>query len=295
MSSPPHEIAPQRARSSPLAGSLLSAVRLLTIVPVPAAAPRERDRGRQANRVEAAPETGAGELHPRTGGGAIAAEAGEGELGRSAAWFPLVGALLGGAAGGIRLLCQPLGPLPASALALAVMTALTGALHQDGLADTADGLGARGGRQRRLAAMRDHAVGAFGVLALLWWGILMLTTVASLHGLRAFDVLLVAGAVSRLAAVLHAALTRPARSDGLGAAFDVSVHQAAAASVLAAAIAVATVGPTAGGVALASSLLVALTASSLAKRALGGRTGDTLGATVALSEVAACVALLAIG
>ena len=69
-------------------------------------------------------------------------------------------------------------PAPPPSLALVVLVALTGALHQDGLADTADGLGARGDRDRRLAAMRDSAIGAFGVLALIGWALLLATTLA---------------------------------------------------------------------------------------------------------------------
>ena len=100
-------------------------------------------------------------------------------LARAAAFFPLVGAAVGAAAGGIRVAFQPLlGTGPATVLALVVLVGLTGALHQDGLADTADGLGARGDRDRRLAAMRDSAIGAFGVLALIGWALLLATTLA---------------------------------------------------------------------------------------------------------------------
>ena len=215
-------------------------------------------------------------------------------LGRSAAWFPLVGAFLGAAAGGVRVLAQPLGALPATGLALATMIAVTGALHQDGLADTADGIGARGDRARRLAAMRDHAIGAFGVLALLWWGILMLTMLASFTDARALRVLIVAGAVSRMAAVLHAAHTGPARPDGLGAAFDVDAPTTAITVGVTAAVVIGTAGALNGGTALAVALLVAMVWTAWARRALGGRTGDTLGATIAVSEIATCAALLAL-
>src|SRR5262249_43615982 len=93
-------------------------------------------------------------------------------LSRAAAFFPPGGAAIGAAAGGVRVGLQPLlGTGPATVLALIALVALTGALHQDGLADTADGLGARGDRDRRLAAMRDSAIGAFGVLALIGWAL----------------------------------------------------------------------------------------------------------------------------
>src|SRR2546427_671532 len=86
-------------------------------------------------------------------------------LGRAAAWFPAVGALVGLAAGGAWVAAEPaLGSAVAGVLALVVLVVLTGALHQDGLADCADGLGVRGDRARRLAVMRDPSIGAFGAL-----------------------------------------------------------------------------------------------------------------------------------
>lgn len=218
----------------------------------------------------------------------------EGELGRGAMWFPLVGALVGSLAGGVRMAGQALlGTLPATALALATLIALTGALHQDGLADTADGIGARGDADRRLAAMRDHAVGAFGVLALLWWGLVMLSTLASMNDTHMLLALIVAGALSRWAAVAHAGFSHPARSEGLGAAFHVGVPALAIATIVAAAIAELASGALVGLGALGAAVLCAALSIVWAQRSLGGRTGDTLGATVAIAEITVCLALLA--
>jgi adenosylcobinamide-GDP ribazoletransferase len=223
------------------------------------------------------------------------ADSGEGELGRAVVWLPLVGALVGALAGGVRVLAQPLlGALPATAVALALFVASTGALHQDGLADTADGIGARGDAQRRLAAMRDPAIGAFGVLALLWWGLVLLTTLGSLTDLHALRALIVAGAVSRWTALLHAASSPAARADGLGAAFQVDSVRLVIASGLAIAVAVAAGGPLAGLVALGAGLLTAALSVAWVRKSLGGRTGDTLGATIAVTEAVVCVALLAV-
>ena len=66
-------------------------------------------------------------------------------------------------------------------LALVVLVAVTGALHQDGLADCADGLGVRGDRERRLAVMRDSAIGAFGTLALIGWALLLIAALPTLE------------------------------------------------------------------------------------------------------------------
>jgi adenosylcobinamide-GDP ribazoletransferase len=215
-------------------------------------------------------------------------------LAGAAGWFPLVGAAVGALAGGARLGAeQLLGRTPATVLAMIALVLLTGALHQDGLADTADGLGARGERARRLEAMRDPAAGVFGTLALIGWALLLFTTLDSLGAAHTLIALTVACALARGAALLHAAAAPPARSDGLGAALHVSHAALAAASVSAAALALSLCGVVPGATAIGVALLLAGLSAHLARRMLGGRTGDTLGATVAVVEVAVCVALLA--
>jgi adenosylcobinamide-GDP ribazoletransferase len=212
-------------------------------------------------------------------------------IGASAAWFPLVGALVGLAAGAVRLAADhPLGGATAAVLAVITLVVLTGALHQDGLADCADALGVRGGRDRRLEVMRDSTVGAFGVLALVLWALLLAAVLAALPRHDVIKTLVLAGALGRWAAVLHAAALPPARREGLGAAF----LPGPTATLVATGAAVATVAlaPLPGLAAIAVALAVVAAASALARRGLGGRTGDTLGATVAISEVAVCLVLL---
>ena len=211
----------------------------------------------------------------------------------AAAWFPVAGALVGALAGATRYAAEPLvGPTVASVLALAVLVAVTGALHQDGLADCADGLGVRGDRDRRLAVMRDPATGVFGTLALLIWGLLLTTAIASLGKEDALRALVVAAVIARTAALVHAAAAPPARTDGLGAGFTPGNGAIAVAAVATIAAAILIAGPAKGLAALAAGALVALATTTWARAALGGRTGDTLGATIALAEVAVCLALL---
>jgi len=215
-------------------------------------------------------------------------------LAGAAGWFPLVGAAVGALAGGVRVGAQQLlGRTPATALALIALVALTGALHQDGLADTADGLGARGGAQRRLQAMRDSATGVFGALALIGWALLAFTTLASLDAAHALVALPAACALARWTALLHAAWTRPARADGLGAALRVSRLALAVATLTSAALALALCGPAPGAAALGAALLSGALSAAFARTTLGGCTGDTLGAAVAVSEVVVLVTLLA--
>ncbi len=221
--------------------------------------------------------------------------AGEAGLGSTAAWFPVVGAAVGALAGGVRLLCGgAVGASVATVLAMIVLVVVTGALHQDGLADTADGLGVRGDRTRRLEVMRDSSTGVFGALALIGWALLLYTTVSSLDGDRALRALVVACALARWAALAHAAATRPARSDGLGAALRVGRVALGVATVFVVIVALAVGGLVPGGAAIGTAVVVAWLSVMFGRGALGGRTGDTLGATVAVVEVAVCVVLLGV-
>jgi adenosylcobinamide-GDP ribazoletransferase len=124
------------------------------------------------------------------------------------------------------------------------------------------------------------------------WAALLVATLAALPRDQVIWALVLAGAQGRWAAVLHAAALPAARQDGLGAAFAPSRGSVAAATatVIIAALLhrlVAALG------AAGMSLAVALAMSVWARRTLGGRTGDTLGATVALTEVLVCLVLLA--
>jgi adenosylcobinamide-GDP ribazoletransferase len=218
-----------------------------------------------------------------------------GDLGAAAAWFPVVGALAGGLAGGLLAAVEPLvGAQLAATLAVAALVAVTGALHADGLADCADGLGARGGRERRLAVMRDPAVGVYGTLALLGWALLVIGSLARLDPEDALRTLVSAAAIGRWSALLHAVAVTPARRDGLGAGFAVTRPALALATLVTVALALLVNAPLHGLAALLAGVLAAALVSVWARRALGGRTGDTLGATVAVGEVATCLALVAV-
>jgi adenosylcobinamide-GDP ribazoletransferase len=225
----------------------------------------------------------------------VPASAASADLSFGVAWFSLVGAAVGALAGGVRVLAGlALGPTAATVLAMIALVIVTGALHQDGLADTADGLGARGSRARRLEVMRDSSTGAFGALALIAWALLLYATLTSLDGDRALRALVVACALARWAALVHAAATSPARSDGLGAALHVGRVALAVATLLAAIAALAVCGLAPGAAAIGASAVVAALSVVFARRTLGGRTGDTLGATVAIAEVVVCVVLLGV-
>ena len=206
--------------------------------------------------------------------------------GSAPAFHPLVGALVGAVAGAVYAAAAPgLGSSVAAVLAVAALVVVTGGLHQDGLADCADGLGVRGDRERRLRVMREPTIGTFGTLALVLWVLLITTALAQLSTRDGVAALITAAATARFAALLHARWARPARTDGLGSAFAPSWISVVVGGLTAAVVAVAW-DVTAAPFAILASLLVAAGVTAWSRRTLGGRTGDTLGATVVITEVA---------
>ncbi len=202
-----------------------------------------------------------------------------------ATWaYPVVGIALGLAASCIWAIAGAAGLTPAlqAGLALASLVVLTGGLHEDGLADTADGLWGGHDADRRLAIMKDSRIGSFGVLALLFCIVLKWLALTE-AGLVA---LLVAATLSR--AVLPALMTLGpyARPDGLARSVGTPRHVTAyIALILGAGAALIGLGGTAG---LAAILVVAgigLGLRYLAVRKIGGLTGDILGATQNMAEL----------
>lgn len=216
-------------------------------------------------------------------------------LSRAAALFPLVGLLVGGVLGGVRIAADTvLSPGPATLLALAAAIALTGALHEDGLADTADGLGAHVGRERRLEILRDSRIGTYGGLALILSTLLAWSLLAGLDGVDCLRAALAAHVLARWSMVLQARVLRPARRDGAGALLAVTPSALAVATVVAIAASLGAAGLVAGAGALATAVLTTLVACAVFRRALGGATGDTYGAAGKLVELTVFAVLAAL-
>jgi adenosylcobinamide-GDP ribazoletransferase len=206
-----------------------------------------------------------------------------------AAWFPAVGALVGGAGALVAWALAVVLPAPIAALgAVAAVVLLTGALHVDGLADTADGYGARDA-DRALEIMRDHSVGSYGVVAVVLDLAIRAAAIAALVGRPGGVLVMVAaGALSRSALVALGTLVpyaRPGRP-GTGALLAGAPRSSAAWAVLLG-TAVAVLAARLPG--LAAAPLVGLAGLAWARhctRRLGGMTGDTLGAASEGCEVA---------
>ncbi|MCJ8142085.1 adenosylcobinamide-GDP ribazoletransferase [Ancylobacter sp. A5.8] len=215
--------------------------------------------------------------------------------------LPVAGALLGLAGALVLLLAHFVGlsAFLGATLAFAVLAAITGAFHEDGLADTADALGAMN-RARRLEIMRDSRIGTFGAVALILGFALRIGALEALAGLElmaAAGALVAAQALTRVAGLWIVHALPPARADGLaytvGTPGSTGIRDAALAGVVLAALFVL---PGFGliallaGLALGAAVLAAF--SRLASAQFGGQTGDVAGAGAVLAEIAFLLGVL---
>lgn len=221
-------------------------------------------------------------------------------LAQAAGAWPLAGLLLSLPPAALLLLAGGLQwpPSVATLLALASGAALSGALHEDGLADCADGLGGGKTREAKLAIMRDSRIGTYGALALTFSILLRVAALSAImtRPMLAASALLGAAMLSRATALLHWATTEPARADGLALSAGRPGQ---------AALTIGTVGGAVAGLGLLAAfgwpalLGVALSVTGVAlfsrrcRRAIGGHTGDTIGAAQQISETLLLVGLSA--
>jgi adenosylcobinamide-GDP ribazoletransferase len=208
----------------------------------------------------------------------------------AAGWaFPLVGAGIGALAALAFFVAEAAGlaELPAAILALVAGIAVTGAFHEDGFADTADGFGGGAGREAKLAIMRDSRHGTFGVAAIVLSIALRAAALAAIGDpIHAGLALIAAHAASRAALPPVMRLIPPARPDGLGAAAGrPSLIVAAAAAAIGAAVALALLGPLTGAIALLLAGGAIGLAAMLARKQIGGYTGDVLGFCQQIGEI----------
>jgi adenosylcobinamide-GDP ribazoletransferase len=210
-------------------------------------------------------------------------------LGR--AYFPAIGAVIGLLAFAVFAASSALAPpLLAAAVAIGFVCLFTGAIHLDGLADAVDGLFGKGDATRRLEIMRDPRLGSFGVTALVVVLVTDVAALASIPVVRALPALVIAGGLSRLATLWIVSVVPYVRESGLGVAAWESRRRALDLSV--GTVSAAAVCLLDWRRALASVLLVAITTLALvalARRRIGGATGDVCGAAVELGQMATLV------
>ncbi len=207
-----------------------------------------------------------------------------------AVWaLPIAGIVVGVIGAVVYALADRAG-LPAwsaAALAVAATLAATGCLHEDGLADTADGFGGGKTRDQKLDIMRDSQIGTYGVCALALSILLRASALASLADPALVAAALIAAhGAARAAVPVFMFFVPPARSDGLS--FDVGQPQAARTAVAAAVGILALVVGLGAARAVAAVIVLAIVIALMARlslRQIGGQTGDVLGALEQVSEI----------
>lgn len=216
-------------------------------------------------------------------------------------YFPLVGVVVGAIAAGVYYGAALVLPAPVAAvLSTAASIYITGAFHEDGFADTCDGLGGGLTRERALEIMKDSRVGAYGAIGIVCMLAAKLSALAMLPPRQAVAALLLAHPLSRLAAtaliwkleyVRGEGKAKPLAHQMTNAEFTIAAVGACLPAVLL--LAIGWSAPIAILAAIAAALAATLWLASLFVRRLGGYTGDCLGAVQQLAEALIYVAILA--
>jgi len=211
--------------------------------------------------------------------------------------FPVVGVIVGGAAAVVFALAGALGlpPLAGAALALAAMVLITGALHEDGLADTAEALAAGEDRERALAIMRENRIGSAGASAIVLVLLARMVALGSFWDPALFARAVVAAAVTSRAAMAVVMLVQPSARERTGnpGANRPRREKVVIGTGLAVALALLVTPAGTGLAGLAAAALVATGVAAWLGRRFGGCTGDTLSAIQQLTETAFLLAVVA--
>lgn len=218
---------------------------------------------------------------------------GEPTIAAAVPWFPVVGALIGAAVGGVMAGLVHLVPaLVAAAVAVVFGVIVTGAFHEDGLADVADAFAGGWTPEERLRILKDPLHGSYGVAALCGSIVVRVACLATLGGspAAAFACVVAAHVLGRTGALLLMATVPTARSDGLGAASTRTLQRSHAVVGLASGVAIT--GVATGwwvGPFVIAALVGAGVMGSLAMSKISGISGDVLGAA---EQVIECLVLI---
>ena len=210
-------------------------------------------------------------------------------LSRASAWFPAVGLLVGGAAAGVYVLVAPHLGRPLAALASVLsMILITGGLHEDGLADCADAFGGGWTCEDRLRILKDSRIGSFGALALIVSIAGRILLLANLPAVAVIKYLISASVIARWTPLPLGAILSPVRGpegQGRRIADGMSWRTVVIGTVMAIGIVVLFLRTSAWQPIVAVGILTALSGMYYQRR-LGGITGDCMGATIQISEIA---------
>ncbi len=208
------------------------------------------------------------------------------QIGRAAALFPLVGAMLGAAGAGLFIAAGFLLPVSIAALTVvAFWTIITGILHEDGLADVADAMRTGRSRERMLAILKDSRIGTYGAVAIVLSIAARWQALEHIPAARILEVCIVAQSVPRAAMVALAWTSRPSGT-GLGYAFTSSLTTTGSLIAIAQGlIAAMLLGWRPGLLIVLAAYLIVRAARSYFYKRIGGINGDCLGATEQLLEI----------
>ncbi len=211
------------------------------------------------------------------------------DLGKAAAFFPLVGLIVGLIAALAFVLLSRVLPLPVSVLGAMIVAAfLTNGLHEDGFADVFDGFGGGWSRERTLEIMRDSRIGVYGVLALIFLVLGKLQLLSALTPAQIWRWLIVGHVAGRWAPLALGAWLPPASDQGLGRL--VAKRSGTVEMVIGTAIVIVTlllaIAWQAAVIAFLVTAFVTLLSGLYFRRRLSGITGDCMGAAVQFTEVA---------
>ena len=206
--------------------------------------------------------------------------------GRAAIFFPLVGAILGAAGAGLFIAASYILPASIAALlAVAFWTAISGVLHEDGLADVADAMRSGRTRAKMLAILKDSRIGTYGAVAIVLSIVARWQALEHVPASRILEVSIVAQSVPRAAMVALAWLSRPS-GDGLGYMFSSSLTTTGALIAIAQGlIASMLLGWRPGLLIVLAAYIIVRAARTYFYKRIGGVNGDCLGATEQLLEI----------
>jgi len=218
------------------------------------------------------------------------------DLGRSLAAFPLAGLTIGALLAGMNYLLSPWLARPlCDALLITLLSAMTGALHLDGLADVCDGIAARGGRERFLEVMKDSHIGAIGAVGLVLGLLLKWQALAAVPVGIKWQALLLFPVIARFTQVQTVVFARNARQDGLGSVFisGAGGMQLLIAALLTLASSWLLLGMK-GLIVLAVAMVFTWLLKTWFRHRINGITGDVIGCISELNEILALVLLSAL-
>jgi adenosylcobinamide-GDP ribazoletransferase len=224
----------------------------------------------------------------------------KGDIGRAAVYFPFVGLAIGGIVGFLYVLLLNLfTPVVAVILSVALWAGLSGFLHLDGLSDCADALFYAGNLEKRLAILKDSRVGSFAAISLILYFLMKTAAFSTLPVNPEWAIFLItyASVMGRWVMLFIALISEPARASGMGTEFKIGLQRSTWWVSLLLPVTMTILGSYFFGLRIlitgAAVVLLGWAISQLAKRQLGGFTGDVLGMAVEISELL-CLLIFAI-